>query len=342
MTFKDKTPLELGFQMPAEWARHGRCWMAWPYRQELWSGPLPETQAAYVRVAQAIARFEPVTMVAPPDEVSLAEQLCGSSVGILPLPIDDSWTRDSGPAFLLGQGDSRAGTAWHFNAWGDKTDRYEQDAQLAKRLCAQLDVPCYQSSLFLEGGGIHVDGEGTLLTTESCVLNSNRNPGLTKREVERELCHALGASKVIWLPGGLSEADITDGHVDGLACFARPGLVLMETLTDLEGSFREVLQENRRALEGATDAKGRPIEIVEMEGAWEAERESDTYCDCYINFYIANGGIVVPVFDDPADAPAVEALERAFPDRVVMPVPGIDIVRSGGSIHCITQQEPRP
>jgi agmatine deiminase len=340
MDFDDKTPLELDFHMPAEWAPHARCWMAWPYRQELWSGPLQETQAAYARVAQAIAAFEPVTMIAPPDEIAEAGRLCGPGVALFPLAIDDSWTRDSGPAFLVGKGGARAATAWHFNAWGAKNDRYEQDAQIAKRLCANLALPCYQSPLFLEGGGIHIDGEGTVLTTESCALNSNRNPGLTKREVEKELCHALGASKVIWLPGGLHPGDITDGHVDGLACFARPGLVLMETLTGADCANREVLRENRRAIEGATDAKGRSIEIVEMEGAWEAEPESDTYCDSYINFYVANGGLVMPKYGVPGDERARAVLEKAFPDRKVVQVDIRKVAIGGGGIHCITQQQP--
>ena len=145
---------------------------------------------------------------------------------------------------------------------------------------------------------------------------------------------------MIWLPGELSDEDITDGHVDGLACFVRPGLVLMETLTGLEGSHREVLRENRRALEGVTDAKGRLIEIVEMEGAWEAERESDTYCDCYINFYVANGGVVMPKFGVPGDARARAVLEKAFPDREVVQVDIRKVAIGGGGIHCITQQQP--
>jgi hypothetical protein len=160
----------------------------------------------------------------------------------------------------------------------------------------------YESPLHLEGGAFHADGEGTVLTTESCVLNPNRNPGLTKREAERELCHALGASKVIWLPGAPVEGDLTDGHVDGLACFARPGLVLLETLTGADDATRALLRENRRALEGASDAKGRPLEVVEMEEAWEAEPGSATWCRSYINFYVANGGVVMPAYGVPGDA----------------------------------------
>jgi agmatine deiminase len=185
-----------------------------------------------------------------------------------------------------------------------------------------------------------VDGEGTILTTESCVLNSNRNPGLSKREAERELCHALGGSKVIWLPGELAAEDVTDGHVDGLACFARPGLILLETLTDPAEPRSRVLRENRRALRGVTDAKGRPIEIVEMEDAWEAERLGDVFCLSYINFYVANGGVVMPKYEAPGDERARKVVERAFPGRKVLQMDIRKIAIGGGGIHCITQQQP--
>jgi agmatine deiminase len=335
-----KTPLEAGFSMPAEWAGHARCWMAWPCREELWGEALPDTQVAYARVARAIVSCEPVTMIAPPGSIADARRLCGPAIEILPLDIDDSWTRDSGPLFLKARDGSYGATAWHFNAWGKKFEPYEQDARLAQRLCAHLGYPCYQSSLYLEGGAVHVDGEGTILTTESCVLHSNRNPGLSKREAERELCHALGGSKVIWLPGDLAEGDVTDGHVDGLACFARPGLVLMETAFDPSDPRYEILQENRRALEGATDARGRAIEIIPIEEAWEAEREGDAYCISYINFYLANGAVVMPTYGVPGDARAKSVVERAFPDREVIQVDVRKIAIGGGGIHCITQQQP--
>jgi agmatine deiminase len=314
--------------------------MAWPCRTELWGDALPETQAAYARVAQAIASFEPVTMIASPEAVGEATRYCGPAIEILPLGIDDSWTRDSGPVFLKAQDGSSSATAWHFNAWGMKFDQYEQDAQLARRLCEHLGYPYYQSPLYLEGGAVHVDGQGTILTTESCVLNANRNPGLSKREADRELRHALGGTKVIWLPGDLAEGDVTDGHIDGLACFARPGLLLLESARDPEDPRYRVLQENRRALEGATDAKGRPIEIVPIEEAWEAPPEGNTFCISYINFYLANGAVVMPRYDVPGDARALGVVERAFPDRRVVQVEINKIAIGGGGIHCITQQQP--
>jgi agmatine deiminase len=326
--------------MPAEWAPHARCWMAWPHRPDVWGEALPETRKAYAAVAQAIARFEPVTMIALPDLVAEATRHCGASVEVLPLEIDDAWTRDTGPAFLVGDDGSRGATAWRFNGWGGSFEQYAEDARLAERLATHLGLPIYRSPLHLEGGALHVDGEGTILTTESCVLNPNRNPGMTRAEVERELCAALGASKVIWLPGELHPGDVTDGHVDGLACFARPGLVLLETRTDPASPRAEILRENLRAIRGATDAKGRSLEIVEIEDAWEAEAPGETYCISYVNFYVANGGVVMPSYGIPADERARAAIEKAFPDRQVVQVDVRKIAIGGGGIHCITQQQP--
>ena len=326
--------------MPAEWERHARCWMAWPDRPDLWGENLADTQQAYARVARAIARYEPVTMIACPESVSEAARICGAGVDTLALPIDDAWLRDTGPAFLVRDDGARAASAWHFNAWGGKFSRFEQDAMLAGRLCEHLDLPLHQADLRFEGGAISVDGEGTILTTESCALHPSRNPGMSRHSVERELCEALGGEKVIWLPGELSVGDCTDGHIDGLACFAKPGLVLLESLTEPDSERAKVLRENRLALRGVTDTRGRKLEIVEIEDAWEANPESDTFCISYINFYVANGGIVMPAYDAPGDEPARRILERTFPDHEIVQVDVRKIAIGGGGIHCITQQQP--
>jgi agmatine deiminase len=339
-SFDNATPLEAGYRMPAEWEPHARCWMAWPHREDLWGVRLPQTQAAYARVARAIARFEPVTIVATPDAVAEAGRQCGSLVNTFSLEIDDAWVRDTGPAFLRTDDGSPAATAWHFNGWGRSIEPFQADARIAERLSAHLAFPLYRSALHLEGGAISVDGAGTVITTDSCLLNPNRNPGLTRRDAEQELCHALGASKVIWLPGELSEGDMTDGHVDGLACFARPGLLLLESRTDPSDPRAEVLRENRRALRGVSDARGRPIEIVEMEDAWQAERPNDAFCISYVNFYLANGGVIMPSYGIDTDAPARAIVERAFPRRRVIQLDVRDIATGGGGIHCITQQQP--
>lgn len=334
------TPLDAGFRMPAEWAPHARCWMAWPDRRDLWGEGLGAAQRAYANVARAIAAFEPVAMIAAPDATSEATRLCGPGVDTLALELDDAWLRDTGPAFLVRDDGARAASAWHFNGWGGSVERIDRDAKLADRLCEHLGLPLHRSALRLEGGAVHVDGAGTVLTTESCVLHPNRNPGISRREAERELCHALGAAKVIWLPGEHAPGDLTDGHVDGLACFAREGLVLLETRTDPDSERSAILRENRRALEGATDAKGRPLEIVEIEDAWRAERRGDAFCISYVNLYVANGGVVMPAYSAPGDEAARRAVAAAFPGRRVVQVDVRDIAVGGGGIHCITQQQP--
>jgi agmatine deiminase len=333
------SPLEAGYSMPAEWAPHVRCWMAWPDRRDLWGKRLPDTKRDYSNVARAIARFEPVSMIVNPESAEEARRACGDEIDLLPLTIDDAWVRDSGPSFLRHPDGRIAATSWRFNAWGGKSPRYREDAMLSARLLHHVEAPLYHSSLALEGGGLHVDGEGTVLTTESVVLNPNRNPGIDKAEAERELCRALGAEKVIWLPGDddPDSGDVTDGHVDGFACFARPGVVLYTAARDRQSPNAPVFEENRKALEAATDARGRKLELIPLYEAPTEERAE--YCG-YVNFYIANGGIVIPRFDIPSDDPARETLAKAFPDRSVVQVGIDDIAPGGGGIHCITQQQP--
>jgi hypothetical protein len=194
-----ETPLSAGYRMPAEWMQHECCWMAWPSREDQWVDGLAGAQSAYAAIAQAIRRFEPVRMVAEPHCAEDARTQCGANIDIVSVPIDDPWMRDSGPTFLTSGNGAHAGTAWRFNAWGGKMPDYAENARLARRVLNIADAPTYQSSLCLEGGAIHTDGEGTVITTESVVLNANRNPGITKQAAERELCEALGATKVIWL-----------------------------------------------------------------------------------------------------------------------------------------------
>lgn len=334
-----RTPLEAGYRMPAEWEAHERCWMAWPCRKALWGDGFSDTQRAYAAVASAIAEFEPVTMLTPPNSFEQARALCSTRVEIFPADLDDSWTRDTGPNFLTREDSALAAAVFQFNAWGRKYETFRQDAALGHRLAEYLRIPTFTSPLFLEGGAINVDGEGTVLTTEQCVLNENRNPGITKREAERELCHALGAKKVIWLPGDPLDEE-TDGHVDGVACFVKPGVVMVE-LCPADGERAMILEENLVALRGERDAKGRALEIIVIHEAYEAEPRSDIFANSYINFYLANGGVVMPGFGIERDEEAQQTVARAFPDRRVVQVPINDIAIGGGGIHCITQQQPK-
>lgn len=337
-----ETPSAQGYRMPAEWVPHECCWMAWPSRGDQWVDGLAAAQKTYVAVAQAIRRFEPVRMVAEPAGAEEARALCGAGIDIVELPIDDPWMRDSGPTFLTHANGTRCGTAWRFNSWGGKTPDYANNARLAARVLHAAAVPTYQSSLCLEGGAIHTDGEGTIITTESVVLNANRNPGISKSAAERELCEALGATRVIWLPGdplGV-HVDITDGHIDGLAAFAKPGVVLFESDPSAKGAALELASENRRALERALDASGRRLQIISLDDAHEVQTPHRMFCRSYVNFYLANGGLVMPSFGVPADARARAVLEAAYPDREIVQVDVTRLASGGGGIHCITQQQP--
>jgi agmatine deiminase len=333
------TPAEAGFHMPAEWAPHARTWMAWPCRLDLWNGREPEAQRAFAAVAQAIARFEPLTMLARPQDEAAARQACGPTVEIMPMPLDDSWVRDSGPSFLVDASGGIAGAAWRFNAWGGKFPPFDQDAELAGRILDRLGMRAFKAPFVLEGGSIHTDGEGTLITTEQCLLNPNRNPQLGRDEIEHLLMAWLGVRRVIWLGEGL-ENDHTDGHVDDIACFARPGTIIAASCDDPADANYRRLRDNLDRLRRARDAEGRALDIIELPLPARRMTAAGRLVLTYVNFYLANGAVVMPSFDDPLDGRAAEILARAFPDRAIVPVPALDILEGGGGIHCITQQQP--
>ncbi len=334
-------PADLGFSMPAEWAPHAGCWMAWPKRVELWREHLEAAREDYARVARAIAKFEPLTMLADPPDVMDARRKCGPSVRVVSISIDDSWLRDSAPTFLVDPAGRRAVAAFTFNAWGGKYQPYDRDAMLGERIAALSGIPAYKSNLVVEGGGFLSDGEGTLITAETCVLNPNRNPGWTKAEADAELRAMLGVQKVIWLPGDPTETG-TDGHVDGYVAYVKAATVLCEVVADSEDPRYEIMAENRRVLEIETDARGRRFNILPIA---EAPRSAvpdgeEGFCRSYVNLYIANGAVISPAYGIAEDSSVFETLRRAYPDREVVPVALKDLFRGGGGIHCITQQEP--
>ncbi len=335
-------PADDGFFMPPEWAPHARCWMEWPCRAELWGDHIEAAREAYTEVASAIARFEPVTMITKPKNLAEASLQVGQvqNVSVFPVPHDDSWMRDNGPTFVVNAAGEVAGVDWNWNAWGNKYDDHERDAAVAEEVLKHLAMRRYEAPFVLEGGAIHTDGEGTLLTTESCLLNPNRNPGMGRAEIEEQLAAYLGIRKVVWLGAGLMDDD-TDGHIDNLACFARPGLVLALTASDPADGNYAALKDNLDRLRAATDAQGRSFEIVEIEQP-RARYMTDgrRYALSYINFYVANGAVIIPAFEDPQDARAFESIGKAFSGREIVQVPAIDIVYGGGGIHCITQQQP--
>lgn len=327
--------------MPAEFEPHTATWMAWPCREALWNGHLAAVKHDYANLARTIAGFEPLFMVAPPDRADEARRMCGPTVQVIPLPIDDSWTRDSGPTFLVNDSRHVCATAFTFNAWGEKYWPYSEDARLARRIAAHVDVPVEGSSLVLEGGSIFSDGEGTLLTTESCLLNPNRNPGWSKTQIEREIRRMLGVQTIIWLPGDPTETE-TDGHIDGLLALPAPGRALMEQIEDPSDPRHEILTENRRALELAVDARGRRFEIAAIEEASAEVARGPRYCRSYANFYVLNGAVIAPAYGLDSDSRVEQLLGRAYPGRRIVMLPIGHIAIGGGGFHCITQQQPRP
>jgi agmatine deiminase len=325
--------------MPAEFERHQGTWMAWPRRRSIWGEHMQEVKEDYARLARTIAGFEALAMVAHPEDADEARQAVGSAVQVKEIPIDDSWTRDSGPIFVIEEGRTLVASLWRFNAWGGKYQPHDQDALLGQRIAETLGIPGIRSGMILEGGAVAVDGEGTLVTTESCLLNPNRNVGWSRADIEAELKRVLGVSKIIWLPGDPTEIE-TDGHVDGLMAFTAPGKVVFELSTDRDDPRHEILRENHRALTLQTDAKGRAFEILPLEEARAADAIGSRYCRSYVNFYVLNGAVIAPAYGIAADQRVEAKLRIAFPDRTVIMLPIGKIAMGGGGFHCITQQQP--
>jgi len=329
-----------GFFMPAEWAPHHCCWIAWPCRDGMWAN-LDGTQQAYADVANTIARFEPVRMLVPEHLLDVARGYLQDNVEVVEMPINDSWARDSGPNFLVNRHGDLAGSTWTFNAWGGKYDPHDQDALMGSRILQLAGVGEYTSKMVAEGGGITVDGEGTVITTESCFLNENRNPGWSKQEIEAELCSTLGTEKVIWIPGDVNETE-TDGHIDGIAAFVEPGVVLVEVNPDKTDPHYSVGQENMAALKDQTDARGRKLQLEFIDEGIYHKDVWNGGCSSYINSYLANGAVIVPGYEYDRDQAAVETYRRLYPEKEVVQVQINNIAVGGGGVHCITQQQPLP
>ena len=355
------TPAADGFRMPAEWEPHAGCWMAWPERTDNWRLGAKPAQAAYAAIAIAIAASEPVTMGVSDAQFEHARGVLPDSVRVVELATDDAWLRDTGPTFVVDGAGGRRGVDWRFNAWGGLDGGlyfpWDRDARVAAKVLEIEGADRYRAPIVLEGGAIHVDGEGTALVTEQCLLNPNRNPELSRADIEATLNDYLGTAKVIWLGAGVV-ADETDGHVDNLACFARPGVVLLTWAEDPADPQAAVSADAAARLEAATDARGRALEVVrlpapgplaiaaeeaggveEIEGT-KPRRAGERLAGSYVNFYLGNSRIVAPLLDRRTDAEAISILGATFPEREVVAVPAREVLLGGGNIHCITQQVP--
>ncbi len=355
------TPAADGYRMPGEFEGHSGCWIAWPERPDNWRLGAKPAQQAFAEVAEAINVSEPVTVAVSDAQFEHCRSVLSGSIRVVEIATDDSWIRDMGPTFLVDDKGGRRGVDWHFNAWGGLAGGlyfpWDRDDRAAGKVLEIEGADRYRAPIVLEGGSIHVDGQGTVMATEECLLNPNRNPELTREQIERVLFDHLGAEKMIWLGRGVYN-DETDGHVDNLACFARPGVVLL-TATEDESDPQYAISRDALSIacKAATDARGRPIEVVQLPSPGpimitdeEAQgvdsvagslprRAGDRLAASYANFYLARTGWSSRCSTS-VSTNRPRAASRCFPDREVVGVPAREILLGGGNIHCITQQVP--
>ncbi|MCR5641364.1 MAG: agmatine deiminase [Lachnospiraceae bacterium] len=363
MEILTRTPAEDGFYMPGEFEAHHGCLMIWPTRPGSWIYGAKAAQQVFAQIASEIGKTEQMYMLVGSKDYRQAREALPEYVQVVQIPSDDAWARDVGPTFVIdGKGGLR-GINWSFNAWGGTVDGlyadWQQDDAVAKAFLSHVDCDCYDASPFvLEGGSIHSDGEGTMLVTEACLLSDGRNSKLSKMEIEEMLKRYCGAKKVIWLPRGI-HLDETNEHVDNVCAFVKPGHVVLAWTDDEEDPQYPLSMADYEVLKRETDAKGRTFEITklpipkkpvciteeELAGfTFEAGEEERTVGErlaaSYVNFYIANGAVLLPQFHDEMDSVAVRTLQEVFPDRKIVPIYARDIIVGGGNIHCITQQIP--
>ena len=351
------TPQRDGFRMPGEFEPHAGCWMLWPERPDNWRRRAQPAQQAFAAVAAAIARFEPVSVGASATQYASARRLLPPQVRVVELASDDAWMRDVGPSFVRSTAGELRGVQWQFNAWGGLYRDYRADQMVAQKVLELAGCDRYCAPIVNEGGAIHVDGQGTVLVTEQCLLNPNRNPALRRAQIEKQLERYLGATCVIWLGEGVID-DETSGHIDNLACFARPGEVCLSYCEDRSDPLWRVSRDALERLSVARDARGRRLRIhplpvpgplylsrreaagIEPRSGIRRLRAGQRLAASYANFYLANDAVIMPLLDARTDRAAATRLKRLFPTRRVIGVPAREILLGGGNIHCITQQVP--
>lgn len=331
--------------MPAEWEEHEGTLIAWPVRGAMvWPDNYEENCLGYAEVIKAIARFEKVTVLINSGDESYVNSLCqGENIELVHIPHNDAWARDNGPTILWNEIGGRVGVSWEFNAWGGKYSPWDLDNGVAPTVLSHWGLETLMVPLVMEGGSIHVDGEGTLLTTKECLLNTNRNPHMAQRDIEGMIKRILNVDKFIWLNRGLY-GDETDGHIDNIACFAKPGVILLQTCHDSSDPNYAITLENLEILRESTDARGRKLEIIEIPQPPVRYYEGERLTLSYLNFYFVNQGIILPIFGDDAketDEKAISILQELYPEREIVTVDGMRLIKEGGNVHCICQQFPK-
>jgi agmatine deiminase len=336
-------PREVGYFMPAEWEPHEATWLAWPHNRDTWPTRYAEMAEVWTRLVEILTHGEDVHVLAGGEEVMSEARRC---TGHLPrvtlhdIATNDAWTRDHGPTFVRHRsGASIAAIDWTYNAWGGKYPPFDRDAVVAQKVANVLGAERFDIDIVMEGGAIETNGAGTVLASEECLLNPNRNPSLTRGGAERQLCDLLAAEQVIWLRGGIV-GDDTDGHVDQLARFVDRHTIVTVVEDDPADENHAPLAENLQRLDAARDSRGQPFRIVTLPLPRPVVIAGARLPASYANFYIANKNVIVPTFRDPADEHAIETLATLFPDRDVIGFDAVDLVEGLGGIHCITQQQP--
>jgi agmatine deiminase len=332
------TPREQGFAMPPEWARHERCWMAWPSRPDRWGERLAAAQQACAELARTIMEFEPVTMIARPELTADASLRCGPGISVLPLEYDEGWIRDFAPTFVLAPDGRLAGVDWQPGGADPVAPERGADLRVAETICERLKIPRFVAPLALAGGAVHGDGEGTCLVSAPALLAPD--PGRSRDELAALLADYLGIAKVIWLEGRLAD-DPATAQVDNVACFARPGVVVALACRDASDPHHAALQDNLARLRGESDAQGRALEVIEIEqpaARWHPDGRR--LPASYIDGYLPNGALIVPMFDDSKDDAAFSALAAAFPNRQAIQIEASDLILGGGGIRRITRPQP--
>ena len=337
------------YRLPAEWEKHEATFLAWPHNAETWPGLLEGVEKTYLHIIQALLPGEKVYLLAKDcsaatqiQERLTREKISSPNLKILTIPSDDAWVRDSGPIFVLRRDAKQPQRLAHdfiFNSWGRKYGPWDLDDVIPPAACRILDIPWVTHDFVLEGGSLDTDGQGTLLTTEQCLLNPNRNPSLRRTDIEERLTRWLGIQKVIWLHDGL-EGDDTDGHIDDITRFVAPGTVVTVVEPDPKDANHAPLQENLARLRSAQDAKGQPLQIIELPMPPRSDGPHHRNPASHANFYIGNSAVLVPTFASPTDAIVLDRLRPFFPDRKVVGIDCRDLVAGLGAIHCITQQMP--
>ncbi|HEX9787338.1 MAG TPA: agmatine deiminase family protein [Candidatus Binatia bacterium] len=344
----DNTPRSLGYSMPAEWAHHRATWLSWPHNRETWPTQLESVREVWIEMVRALALREQVYLLVN-DEATEREAAARlrkadavmENVTLVKIPTIDVWMRDYGPTFVTRASNEQplGCNDWTFNGWGGKYKTYEEDDRVARDIAALLHIPVFAQEIVLEGGSIEVNGAGTCLTTEQCLLNRNRNPHLSRGQIEERLKNSLGVSHVIWLGEGVV-GDDTDGHIDDIARFVDPTTVVCAVESNPGDDNYGVLQDNFERLNRATDQNGKKLSVVPLPCPGPVSSDGARLPASYANFYIANDIVLVPVFDDPNDAKALGILQDLFPLRQVTGLRCREVIAGLGALHCVTQQEP--